>query len=379
MNTHKNARMTVHGRALLVRRIEEEGWRVADAATPPASLSAPPTSGWRAIGRAASGCSRTGARRPPDAASPACRDRRRDRAAAAPAPERAADRPPLGLPRSTVGAILRRLGLGRLSALEPKPPVVRYERAAPGELIHIDTKKLGRIDGVGHRITGDRRGQKKGIGWELVHVGVDDASRLAYTEVLPDEKKESACAFLDPGAGLLRPPWRHRRAGHDRQRLRLSAATTSAISAALPACATSAPGPTRRAPTARPSASSRPPCANGPTPAPTASSAERTHAMIPWIDAYNHPTTPLSPRQPNPMAQAEQPSWKRSNRLARLRRYRHIFVMIGVSQTRRATVFASTTSWCRGAWSRPGRKRATRSCAGTCASTARSRRNRRSW
>jgi hypothetical protein len=84
----------------------------------------------------------------------------------------------------------------RLTALEPKPPVVRYERAAPGDLIHIDTKKLGRINGVGHRITGDRRGQKKGIGWDLVHVCIDDASRLAHTEILPDEKKESACAFL---------------------------------------------------------------------------------------------------------------------------------------------------------------------------------------
>ena len=73
---------------------------------------------------------------------------------------------------STVGAVLRRLGLGRLAALDPKPPVVRYEREQPGELIHIDTKKLGRIDGVGHRITGDRRGQssKRGIGWEFLHV-----------------------------------------------------------------------------------------------------------------------------------------------------------------------------------------------------------------
>ena len=109
------------------------------------------------------------------------------------------------MPRSTVGAVLRRLGLGRLAALEPKPAVVRYERERPGELIHIDTKKLGRIDGVGHRITGDRRGQQQArhrLGH--LHVAVDDASRLAYTEILPDEKKESACAFLEPGAGLLR-------------------------------------------------------------------------------------------------------------------------------------------------------------------------------
>ena len=75
----------------------------------------------------------------------------------------------LGLARSTVGAVLRRLGLGRLSALELKPPAIRYERKHPGELIPIDTKKLGRIDGVGHRITGDRRGQssKRSTGWEM--------------------------------------------------------------------------------------------------------------------------------------------------------------------------------------------------------------------
>jgi transposase InsO family protein len=102
-------------------------------------------------------------------------------------------------PVSTVGAVLRRLGLGRLQGLEPKPPVIRSERDHPGELIPIDTKKLGRIDGIGHRITGDRRGQssKRGTGWEALHVAIDDASRLAYTELLPDERKESAVAFLE--------------------------------------------------------------------------------------------------------------------------------------------------------------------------------------
>ena len=90
----------------------------------------------------------------------------------------------------------RRRGLGRLAALEPRPAIVRYQREQPGELIHLDIKKLGRIDGVGHRITGDRRGQKRGRGWDFLHVCVDDASRLAYTEILPDERKESAVAFL---------------------------------------------------------------------------------------------------------------------------------------------------------------------------------------
>jgi transposase InsO family protein len=103
----------------------------------------------------------------------------------------------LALPRSTVGAILRRLGLGRLSALQPKPAVIRYQRERPGEMIHLDIKKLGRIDGVGHRITGDRTGQssKRGTGWEFLHIAIDDASRLAYSEILPDERKESAIAF----------------------------------------------------------------------------------------------------------------------------------------------------------------------------------------
>jgi transposase InsO family protein len=105
----------------------------------------------------------------------------------------------LGLPRSTVGAVLRRIGLGRLKALDPPAPVVRYERERPGELLHLDTKKLGRIDGIGHRITGYHEGvrRNRGIGWEVLHVCIDDASRLAYTELLPDEKKQSAIAFLD--------------------------------------------------------------------------------------------------------------------------------------------------------------------------------------
>ena len=86
--------------------------------------------------------------------------------------------------------------LGRLAALDTKPAIVRYQREQPGELIHLDIKKLGRIDGVGRRITGDRRGQKRGRGWDFLHVCVDDASRLAYTEIMPDERKASAVTFL---------------------------------------------------------------------------------------------------------------------------------------------------------------------------------------
>jgi transposase InsO family protein len=100
-------------------------------------------------------------------------------------------------PGSTVGTVLRRLGLGRLSALEVPPPVVRYERAAAGELLHLDSKKLGRIHGLGHRVTGERRGHRaRGVGWEHLHVAIDDASRLAYTELLVDERGATCAGFL---------------------------------------------------------------------------------------------------------------------------------------------------------------------------------------
>jgi transposase InsO family protein len=110
----------------------------------------------------------------------------------------------LGMARSTVGAILRRLGLGKLKALEPKPEVIRYERSAPGEMIHLDIKKLGRFDRAGHRATGDRQaGRSYRAGWDFLHVCVDDASRLAYTEILPSERKEDATAFLQRALAWL--------------------------------------------------------------------------------------------------------------------------------------------------------------------------------
>ena len=98
--------------------------------------------------------------------------------------------------RSTVGAILRWLGLGKLKALEPKPPVVRYERAAPGGMIHLDNEKLGRFDVAGHRATGDRpAGRSYRADWDFLHVCFDDASRLAYTQILTRERKEDTTGF----------------------------------------------------------------------------------------------------------------------------------------------------------------------------------------
>jgi transposase InsO family protein len=111
----------------------------------------------------------------------------------------------LEMPASTVSAVLARIGLGKLSRLEPPEPPNRYQRARPGELVHIDIKKLGRIRGAGHRVTGSRASQRKtrrngrrvGVaGWEFVHVCVDDATRLAYVEVLDDETASTAVAFL---------------------------------------------------------------------------------------------------------------------------------------------------------------------------------------
>jgi transposase InsO family protein len=121
----------------------------------------------------------------------------------------------LEMATSTVSAVLKRIGLGKLSRLEPEEPIRRYERSRPGELIHIDVKKLGRIvGGAGHRVTGkrhytprftDRAGNvRKTPGWECVHVCVDDATRMAYVEVLPDEKATTAIGFLRRAVAFYR-------------------------------------------------------------------------------------------------------------------------------------------------------------------------------
>jgi transposase len=202
MDAHQNARTTPRSRMLIVARLRE-GWTVSAVAT--ALGIAPKTvrkwhDRFAAEGEAGLQDRSSRPHRSPtrlDAEAEAEIERLRRERLSGPAIARQARRPV-----STVGVVLRRLGLGRLAALEPTPPVIRYEKERPGELVHIDSKKLGRIDGIGHRITGDRRGQSsrrargEGLGWEALHVAVDDASRLAYTEIMPDEKKESATAFL---------------------------------------------------------------------------------------------------------------------------------------------------------------------------------------
>ena len=199
MNTHKNARTNQHSRLLVVQRVTDQGWAVADAASA-AGISKRTAFKWLArfkAGGAAALVDRSHAphrvrHKLPDQTIEEVKRLRLQRMTGPAIARR------LNMPRSTVGAVLRRLGLGKLKALDETPPARRYQRERPGELIHIDTKKLGRINGIGHRITGDRTGQSnnRGIGWEILHVAIDDASRLAYTEVLASEKREDTIAFL---------------------------------------------------------------------------------------------------------------------------------------------------------------------------------------
>ena len=198
MDAHENARTTPHSRMLIVERLGS-GWSVVELAAA-IGVTAETVRKWRdrfaTEGEAGLRDRSSRPRHSPARLSSAAEveiEGLRRRRLSGPAIARQ-----LGRPVSTVGAALRRLGLGRLAALDPPRAVIRYERERPGELIHLDTKKLGRIDGIGHCITGDRTGQsrKRGTGWEFLHVAIDDASRLAYTALMPDEKQESAVRFL---------------------------------------------------------------------------------------------------------------------------------------------------------------------------------------
>jgi transposase InsO family protein len=108
------------------------------------------------------------------------------------------------LSKATVSRILRRHRLHRLALLDPPPPVRRYQRATPGELIHFDIKKLARIERPSHRVTGNRRDEVRGAGWEYVHVAIDDASRIAFARLMPDEGQHSALAFLQAALAYFR-------------------------------------------------------------------------------------------------------------------------------------------------------------------------------
>jgi transposase InsO family protein len=195
MDVHKNARTTPHSRALIAQRVA--AGETAAAVARALGLCDRTVQKW--VGRAAEGVLALEDRscRPhhsPRAISAGLmveiqrlRQRRWTGAVIAEA---------VGLSRATVARTLGQLGLARLPAVETAPPGRRYEWERPGQLLHVDIKKLGRIDGIGHRITGDRRHRARGVGWEFVHVCLDDCSRLAYAEVLPDEQSVTVAGFL---------------------------------------------------------------------------------------------------------------------------------------------------------------------------------------
>jgi transposase InsO family protein len=207
MRCHANARLSPIGRQLLVDRIEREGWLIHEAAEA-AGISSRTAAKWLARFRAEGAAGLVDRSSAPKVVANKTDARTVELIAAlrrlrfsGPEIAELIDRP-----LSTVSAVLKRCGLGRLGRVGLEP-AQRYERARPGELVHIDIKKLGRIvDGAGHRMTGrkhytpsltDRDGRRRRTaGWEFVHVAIDDATRLAYAEVLGDEKATTAIAFL---------------------------------------------------------------------------------------------------------------------------------------------------------------------------------------
>jgi transposase InsO family protein len=208
MMLHGNAALSLNKRRLLCRRVVESGWALGEAAAA-AEVSARTASKWvaryRSEGEAGlldrSSAPRRVANRTAEERVQAIAALRRLRFTGAQIAEL------LSMPETTVSGILTRIGMGRLGRLGLEPER-RYERSRPGELIHVDVKKLGRIEIVGHRVTGNRRqrarrttytpdGRRTGdAGWEYVHIAIDDATRLAYAEVLADEKSTTAVAFL---------------------------------------------------------------------------------------------------------------------------------------------------------------------------------------
>jgi transposase InsO family protein len=197
MNLHRLARSCPQSRALLVRRVRQERWRVDEAAAA-AGISVRTAYKWlrRERDEGVVGLADRSSRphrsplRTEAAREAAVLELRKLRMTGPVIAHR------LRMPRSTVSRILRRNGQARLRALQPPEAPRRYERARPGEMVHIDVKKLGRIGRPGHRVNGDRTTRMRGVGWEFVHVCVDDATRLAYVEVLANERGSTAAGFL---------------------------------------------------------------------------------------------------------------------------------------------------------------------------------------
>ena len=205
MNIHKNARLTFSRRIELVRMIVEQGFTESDSARA-LGVSEPTARKWlgRYLTEGEAGLQDRSSRpkHSPRAIKPQTafaivelRRRRLTQARIAVS---------LGVSESTVGRVLRRAGLSRWRDLEPSEPVVRYEHERPGDLLHIDTKKLGRIEQLGHRITGDRHDTRRGAGWEHLFVAIDDHSRIGFTDLYPDDRKLSAVQFLQNAVAYYR-------------------------------------------------------------------------------------------------------------------------------------------------------------------------------
>ncbi|HEY6056393.1 MAG TPA: IS481 family transposase [Candidatus Limnocylindrales bacterium] len=199
MNAHSRAKTTPRSRELLVGRVQAEGWSRREAAEA-FGLSVRTAAKWlrrfRLEGLSGlqdrSSRPRSSPRRTAEALRNRVLELRQKRLTGREISET------MGLPRATVSRILRQAGLGRLRSLEPPEPPNRYEHKHPGDLLHIDIKKLGRIvGGPGHRIHGDRTKKCRGAGWEHVYVCIDDHSRLSYVEPLKAENKYVAAGFLE--------------------------------------------------------------------------------------------------------------------------------------------------------------------------------------
>lgn len=195
MNSHKNARTTYEGRKLLIARICELGLMPAAAA---AGISVRTARKWqlRFLQEGPQGLIDRSSRpvKTRSTIDAGLRGRiERLRRQRMPMRRIAAV---VGRSVATVSRFLAPLGLSSLKALDPAPAVVRYEHDAPGELLHLDTKKLGRIERPSHRVTGNRRDSVDGAGWEFTHVAIDDHSRAAFVQMHPDERKDSAVRFL---------------------------------------------------------------------------------------------------------------------------------------------------------------------------------------
>lgn len=291
MKLHANAALSLNQRRRMVGRVLEHGWSLAKAAEA-AEVSERTCAKWaaryRAEGEAGlldrSSAPQSIPHRTDEERVQVIAGLRRMRMTAAEIAEC------LGMALSTVSAVLRRIGLGKLSRLDPPEPPNRYQRRAPGELLHIDVKKLGRIRVAGHRALGRGPGRHsgKGSGWEYIHVGVDDATRLAYVEVLGDEKATTVVAFLKRAIGF------YRRHGISVQRVMTDNGSGYRSTLHTLACRALGVRHQRTRPY-RPRTNGKAErfirtmlagwAYNG---AIYANSPERTRALAGWIDSYNH-------------------------------------------------------------------------------------------